>query len=95
MADQVNFPDIYLDESVAPGGVGSLADPYSDFSEINWTTGGDNSIFDWRERLIAGKQCNGIGRCGFCCTVFTLYNASWQIRRPLQQTKYCHLDQDR
>ena len=46
-ADQVNFPDIYIDESVAPGGVGSLADPYSDFSEINWTTGGDNSIFDW------------------------------------------------
>jgi len=47
MADQENFPDIYIDESVAPGGVGSLADPHSDFSEINWTTGGDNSIFDW------------------------------------------------
>lgn len=46
-ADQEDFPDIYLDESVAPGGVGSQADPYSDFSEINWTTGGDNSIFDW------------------------------------------------
>ena len=46
-ADQVDFPDIYIDESVAPGGVGSEADPYSDFSEINWTTGGDNSIFDW------------------------------------------------
>lgn len=45
--DQVNWPDIYIDESVAPGGVGSLADPYSDFDEINWTTGGDNSIFDW------------------------------------------------
>jgi len=47
VADQVDFPDIYLDESVAPGGVGSEADPYSDFSEINWSTGGDNSIFDY------------------------------------------------
>jgi parallel beta-helix repeat protein len=46
-ADQVDFPDIYLDESVASGGVGSQADPYSDFSEINWTTGGDNSVFDY------------------------------------------------
>lgn len=46
-ADHGDFPDIYVDESVAPGGVGSNADPYSDFSEINWTTGGDNSIFDW------------------------------------------------
>ena len=47
MADQADFPDVYVDESVAPGGVGSQADPYSDFSEINWTTGGDNSIFDY------------------------------------------------
>lgn len=47
MADQENFPDIYIDESVSPGGVGSLADPYSDFSEINWTAGGDNSITDY------------------------------------------------
>ena len=47
MADQADFPDIYVDESVATGGVGSQADPYSDFSEINWTTGGDNSVFDY------------------------------------------------
>jgi len=47
MADQADFPDIYVDESVATGGVGSEADPYSDFSEINWTTGGDNSVFDY------------------------------------------------
>ena len=46
-ADQVDFPDIYIDESVAPGGVGSEVDPYSDFSEINWSAGGDNSITDW------------------------------------------------
>lgn len=47
MADQANFPDIYIDESVSSGGVGSLADPYSDFSEINWSASGDNSITDW------------------------------------------------
>ena len=47
MADQEDFPDIYLDESVSPGGVGSEADPYSDFSEINWSSGGDNSITDY------------------------------------------------
>jgi len=46
-ADQADWPDIYIDESVAGGGVGSEADPYSDFSEINWTTGGDNSVFDY------------------------------------------------
>ena len=44
MADQANFPDIYLDESVARGGVGSFADPYSDFDEINWGVVGDNAI---------------------------------------------------
>ena len=27
--------------------VGSEADPYNDLSDINWTTGGDNSIFDY------------------------------------------------
>ena len=47
MGDQVNFPDIYIDESVGTGGVGSLADPYSDFSEINWSATGDNSITDY------------------------------------------------
>ena len=47
MADQADFPDIYIDSSVESGGVGSEADPYSAFSEINWTTGGDNSIFDY------------------------------------------------
>lgn len=46
-SDQVDWPNIYLDESVAGGGVGSQADPYSDFSEINWTTGDDNSVFDY------------------------------------------------
>ena len=47
MADQEDFPDIYIDESVSTGGVGSEADPYSDFSEINWSATGDNSITDW------------------------------------------------
>ena len=47
MADQADFPDIYIDSSVEAGGVGSEADPYSAFSEINWTTDGDNSITDY------------------------------------------------
>ena len=47
MADQADFPDNYIDSSVEAGGVGSEADPYSAFSEINWTTDGDNSIFDY------------------------------------------------
>lgn len=47
MADQVDFPDIYIDASAGDGGVGSEVDPYNEFSDINWTTGGDNSIFDY------------------------------------------------
>jgi len=43
-ADQANFPDIYIDGTSA--GDGSLASPYSDFASINWTTGGDNSVYD-------------------------------------------------
>jgi len=50
-ADQANFPDIYIDG--ATGGDGSLATPYSDFASINWTTGGDNSVFD---AVAAGKD---------------------------------------
>lgn len=37
--------NIYLDN--AGSGAGSEADPYGAFSEINWTTEGDNSIYDW------------------------------------------------
>ena len=44
-ADQEDFPNIYIDG--ATGGVGSEADPYTNLSDINWTTGGDNSIFDY------------------------------------------------
>jgi len=50
-ADQANFPDIYIDG--ASGGDGSLATPYSDFASINWTTGGDNSVYD---AVAAGKD---------------------------------------
>ena len=46
-ADQVDFPAIYIDASVGDGGVGSQADPYNNLSDVNWTTGGDNSIFDY------------------------------------------------
>lgn len=45
MADQVDFPNIYIDGTT--GGVGSEADPYTNLSDVNWTTGGDNSIFDY------------------------------------------------
>jgi len=50
-ADQANFPDIYIDGASA--GDGSLATPYSDFASINWTTGGDNSVYD---AVAAGKD---------------------------------------
>jgi len=43
-ADQANFPDIYIDGASA--GDGSLASPLTDFASINWTTGGDNSVYD-------------------------------------------------
>ena len=46
-ANQVDFPDIYIDAGAGDGGVGSEADPYNEFSDINWTTGGDNSVFDY------------------------------------------------
>ena len=46
-ADTDEFPDIYIDEGVGGTHVGSIANPYDDFADINWTTGGDNSIFDW------------------------------------------------
>jgi hypothetical protein len=45
VAEQENWPNIYIDNG--DGGVGSLADPYNALSDINWTTGGDNSIFDY------------------------------------------------
>ena len=37
--------NIYLDNAGA--GAGTEGDPYGAFAEINWTTGGANSIFDW------------------------------------------------
>jgi len=50
-ADHVDFPNIYIDGTT--GGVGSEADPLSAFSDINWTTGGDNSVYD---AVAAGKD---------------------------------------
>lgn len=47
VADQPDFPNIYIDEGCAGTYVGSEANPYDDLSDINWTTGGDNSIFDY------------------------------------------------
>ncbi len=37
--------NIYLDN--AGSGAGTIGDPYGAFSEINWTTGGTYSIYDW------------------------------------------------
>jgi len=45
--DQPDFPNVYIDEGCAGTKVGSQANPYDDLSDINWTTGGDNSIFDY------------------------------------------------
>jgi len=45
--DQPDFPLIYIDEGCAGTHVGSEANPYDDLSDINWTTGGDNSIYDY------------------------------------------------
>ena len=45
-ADQVDWPNVYIDASAGAGGVGSEADPYDELADINWTTGGDNSVFD-------------------------------------------------
>ena len=45
MADHADFPDIYVDGTT--GGVGSAADPLTTLASINWSTGGDNSIYDY------------------------------------------------
>ena len=44
--DQPDFPNIYVDAGCAGTHVGSAVNPYDDFADINWTTGGDNSVFD-------------------------------------------------
>ena len=54
-ADQNNFGsglatggvNIFLDSEAETGGNGSPSYPYDTFADINWTTGGTNSIFDW------------------------------------------------
>jgi parallel beta-helix repeat protein len=46
-ADQVDFPAIYIDADAGGSGVGSQADPYDTLDDINCTTVGDNSIFDY------------------------------------------------
>ena len=38
--------NLYIDASAGDGGVGSQVDPYNELSDINWTTGGDNSVLD-------------------------------------------------
>ena len=38
---------IYISSTADPGGDGSRADPYDSFSDINWTTGDDNSVYDF------------------------------------------------
>lgn len=43
----VNEEHIYISSSAGAGGDGSITTPYDAPSDINWTTGGDNSIFDW------------------------------------------------
>ena len=43
MADQ----NIYIDSGADPGGDDSYGSPYDAVGDINWTTGGANSIYDW------------------------------------------------
>jgi len=43
LADQ----EIYIDSGADPGGDGSYGSPYDAVGDINWTTGGANSIYDW------------------------------------------------
>lgn len=38
---------IFIDASAPDGGDGSLENPYNEYSDINWTSGGENSIEDW------------------------------------------------
>lgn len=44
LADQPDFPLIYIDEGSAGTHVGSAANPYDDLSDLNWDGGGDNDI---------------------------------------------------
>jgi hypothetical protein len=46
-ADHEDFPLSYVDDGCAGTHVGSESNPYDDFADINWTTGGDNSIHDY------------------------------------------------
>jgi hypothetical protein len=39
--------NIYLDNNITRAGDGSIENPYGAFSEINWSSGGANSIKDW------------------------------------------------
>ena len=39
--------NIYITDTTDPSEDGSIDHPYDTFSDINWTTGGANSIFDW------------------------------------------------
>lgn len=44
---------IYIDSTAGTGGDGSESTPYDSLSDINWTTGGANSVYDW---VAAGKD---------------------------------------
>ena len=39
--------NIYFDSTQLVAGDGSKGNPYNALSQLNWTTGGSNSIFDW------------------------------------------------
>ena len=39
--------NIYINSSAGSGGDGSESSPYDQLSDINWSAGGDNSIYHW------------------------------------------------
>ena len=84
-ADQANFPDIYIDGSSA--GDGSLASPYSNISDINWTTGGDNSIFDYLAGSPAASPTIHLAKDGEWREVMTA-GASGTAAYPIIITSY-------
>jgi len=102
-ADQVDWPDIYISTSGTGTGVGSELDPYADFDEVNYTTGGDNSVYDaidGNSAVTINLQCNGTwndtivqiegGKAGYSVT----YQSYGTGAKPIIKKSYTWADWD-